>query len=66
MEVNFDIYEEKANNISLLHAPNTRSKGTLAAWCFFFGLSGVHGFMAGKIGTGLLILFFPILTLAFL
>lgn len=40
-------------------APNAaglsrQSKGTLALVCFFLGILGVHRFMVGKIGTGIL------------
>jgi len=57
MEVDFNIEGKEARNISLLRSPNARSKNALAAWCFFLGCSGIHRFMVGKIGTGLLILF---------
>jgi len=63
MEVDFGV--EGARNISLLRSPNARSKNALAAWCFFLGCSGIHRFMVGKIGTGLLLLFFPIIVFAF-
>jgi|GEM_PF-3087380 len=61
MEVNFDIEGEEAKNISLLRDPSARSKIALAAWCFFLGGTGVHRFLVGKIGTGLLMLFMPII-----
>lgn len=32
-------------------------KTTLALICFFFGSFGIHRFMVGKIGTGILMLF---------
>jgi TM2 domain-containing membrane protein YozV len=40
-------------------APNAaglsrQSKGTLALVCLFLGILGVHRFMVGKIGTGIL------------
>jgi TM2 domain-containing membrane protein YozV len=35
----------------------TASKTTLAILCFFLGFLGVHRFMVGKIGTGVLMIF---------
>ena len=34
--------------------PSRQSKGTVALVCFFLGILGVHRFMVGKIGTGIL------------
>jgi TM2 domain-containing membrane protein YozV len=34
--------------------PSRQSKGTLALVCFFLGILGIHRFMVGKIGTGIL------------
>lgn len=36
---------------------SSKSKGTAAVLCFFFGVLGVHRFYVGKVGTGLLWLF---------
>lgn len=36
---------------------SSQSKLVLALLCFFVGVLGVHRFMVGKIGTGLLMLF---------
>lgn len=33
---------------------STKSKGTAAVLCFFFGGLGVHRFYVGKVGTGIL------------
>ena len=35
----------------------TQSKTSLALFCFFLGGIGVHRFMVGKVGTGILYLF---------
>ena len=35
----------------------TQSKTSLALFCFFLGALGVHRFMVGKTGTGILYLF---------
>lgn len=37
-------------------AKNTINKWVLAILCFFFGVLGVHRFIVGKIGTGILYL----------
>ena len=37
-------------------AKSTHSKGLLAVICFFLGCLGVHRFMVGKVGTGVLML----------
>ncbi len=33
---------------------SSKSKGTAAVLCFFFGWLGIHRFYVGKIGTGIL------------
>lgn len=33
---------------------SSKSKGTAAVLCFFFGILGIHRFYVGKIGTGIL------------
>ena len=33
---------------------SSKSKGTTAVLCFFFGWLGVHRFYVGKIGTGII------------
>lgn len=33
---------------------SSKSKGTAAVLCFFFGFLGIHRFYVGKIGTGFL------------
>ena len=37
-------------------AKSSHSKGTLAIVCFFLGALGIHRFMVGKVGTGILML----------
>tara|TARA_B100000900_G_C20486622_1_gene677710 strand:- start:442 stop:651 length:210 start_codon:yes stop_codon:yes gene_type:complete len=37
-------------------AKSSHSKGTLAIVCFFLGCLGIHRFMVGKVGTGILML----------
>ena len=37
-------------------AKSSHSKGTLAIICFFLGVLGIHRFMVGKVGTGILMI----------
>ena len=37
-------------------AKSSHSKGMLAIVCFFLGCLGIHRFMVGKVGTGILML----------
>ena len=37
-------------------AKSNHSKGMLAIVCFFLGCLGIHRFMVGKVGTGILML----------
>ena len=37
-------------------AKSNHSKMTLAIICFFLGIIGIHRFMVGKIGTGVLMI----------
>ncbi len=37
-------------------AKSTHSKTTLAIVCFFLGCLGIHRFMVGKVGTGILMI----------
>ena len=37
-------------------AKSNHSKGTLAIICFFLGVLGIHRFMVGKVGTGILMI----------
>ena len=37
-------------------AKSSHSKGTLAIICFFLGFIGIHRFMVGKVGTGILMI----------
>lgn len=53
------MYEGNFQNQQVI---STKSKGTAAVLCFFFGCLGIHRFYVGKIGTGILWL----LTLGFL
>ena len=37
-------------------AKSSHSKGMLAVVCFFLGWLGIHRFMVGKVGTGVLMI----------
>ena len=45
-----------AKNIFPLSIDSKHSKVVMAIVCWFFGIFGVHRFMVGKIGTGILML----------
>ncbi|EJF90718.1 TM2 domain-containing protein [Bartonella tamiae] len=56
MNIDFVGNDGKAGSILPLETSKKRSKLILAIVCWFFGLFGVHRFMVGKIGTGILML----------
>ena len=60
-EACFKEYSPMANQCPNCATPNPRvaahSKILLAVICYFLGIFGVHRFMVGKTGTGLLMIF---------
>ena len=40
----------------MANSKSTHSKGLLAVICFFLGCLGIHRFMVGKVGTGVLMI----------
>lgn len=55
-EIDFIVDGQMAKNVFPLKVDSKHSKVVLAIVCWFFGIFGVHRFMVGKIGTGLLML----------
>lgn len=55
-EIDFVVEGGNAKNVFPLHVGSKHSKVVLAIVCWFFGMLGVHRFMVGKIGTGVLML----------
>ncbi|MHC5306872.1 TM2 domain-containing protein [Bartonella sp. LJL80] len=55
-EVDFIGEGNLAKNVFPLQVGSKHSKIVLAIVCWFFGVLGVHRFMVGKIGTGILML----------
>jgi len=60
IEVDFAPQGAIAKNIFPLNTDSKHSKVVLAIVCWFFGVFGVHRFMVGKIGTGILMLLLTI------
>lgn len=42
--------------MEVVNAYDGPSKGVLAIVCFFFGALGIHRFIVGKVGTGILMI----------
>ncbi|WP_297322984.1 TM2 domain-containing protein [uncultured Bartonella sp.] len=55
-EIDFVAEGKKARNVFPLNVASKHSKVVLAIVCWFFGVFGIHRFMVGKIGTGVLML----------
>ena len=60
IKVDFVAEGEIAKNIFPLSIDSKHSKVVMAIVCWFFGVFGVHRFMVGKIGTGVLMLLLTI------
>ena len=56
IKVDFVTQGTIAKNIFPLSIDSKHSKVVMAIVCWFFGIFGVHRFMVGKIGTGILML----------
>lgn len=55
-QVDFIEHGNSAKSIFPLQSNSSQSKLVLAVVCWFFGILGVHRFMVGKVGTGILML----------
>lgn len=56
LQVDFIEHGNEAKSIFPLQTSSAKSKLVLALVCWFFGVFGVHRFMVGKVGTGILML----------
>lgn len=60
IEIDFIAEQAIAKNVFPLRLSSKHSKVVLAIVCWFFGMLGIHRFMVGKTGTGILMLILTI------